>query len=206
MEYGILFQGIVIGLSIAAPIGPIGILCIQRSISRGSLHGFVSGLGAAGADAVYGAIAAFGIAVVTTALIALRFWLTIMGGLFLCYLGIRVFSTKPPQGTETDGRSSLFSDLATAFGLTLANPMTILSFGAVYIGMGVNQIGDLRLSATFFVLGIFLGSALWWFILSNAAGFFRKRIGPKVFLIINKASGLIILGFGVFLILGSIFL
>jgi arginine exporter protein ArgO len=84
--------------------------------------------------------------------------------------------------------------------------MTILSFGAVYIGMGVNQIGDLRLSAAFFVLGIFLGSALWWFILSNAAGFFRKRIGPKVFLIINKASGLIILGFGVFLILGSIFL
>jgi len=135
------FKGLIIGFSIAAPVGPIGMLCIRRTLVYGRLSGLVSGLGAATADAVYGSIAAFGLAFVATFLVNQQGWLHLVGGLFLCYLGIKAFLAKPATATTTPESISLASDYASTFFLTLTNPLTILSFAAVFAGLCLGSVG-----------------------------------------------------------------
>jgi threonine/homoserine/homoserine lactone efflux protein len=192
-----LLKGIVIGFSIAAPVGPIGVLCIRRSLVDGRAVGFATGLGAATADAAYGCIAGFGLTAISTFLVEQRFWLGIIGAVFLCYLGIRTFIAQPPAQTTARPAASLFSAYVSTLFLTLTNPMTILSFVAIFAGFGLVASPN-YLSATALVVGVFCGSALWWLILSNGVGLLRSRLGANWMQRVNQFSGAVILAFGLY--------
>ena len=138
MDIEFFARGLVIGLAIAAPVGPIGLLCIRRSLADGFPLGFLTGLGAAAADGVYGAIAAFGLTAVSSFLVAQQRWLALGGGLALLWLGWQSIR-RPPADTAADGggNTSRAGAFASTFVLTLANPATILSFVAVFAGLGL---------------------------------------------------------------------
>lgn len=188
-----------LGFSIAAPVGPIGVLCIRRTLADGRLIGFLSGIGAATADASYGAIAAFGLTAVSSLLVHQQTALRIIGGLFLGYLGLRTILTRPAtQAAKAGRRRHLLGSYLSTFGLTLTNPATILSFVAIFAGLGwVGTSESGYSSAAMLVLGVFCGSALWWLILSTGVSLIRSRFNPRVMQWVNRASGSIILGFGV---------
>ena len=192
-----LLKGLIIGFSIAAPVGPIGIICIRRTIALGRLHGFLSGIGAATADAFYGSIAAFGLTFISDFLIQQKIWLGMIGGLFLCYLGITTLLSKPSQNSPRFGSDNLINTYGNTFLLTLTNPLTILSFAAIFAGFGLVKVSGAYNSAALMVLGVFLGSSCWWFLLSMVTGVFRKRINFSMLIWVNRFAGLMIFGFGV---------
>ena len=192
-----LLKGVLIGFSIAAPVGPIGVLCIRRSLAEGQRVGLATGLGAATADAVFGCVAAFGLTAISGFLIGQKFWLGVLGGLFLCYLGVRTFLSRPSEkAAEAEGVGLLAAYLST-FLLTLTNPMTILSFVAVFAGLGLGNSPD-YLTASMMVMGVFVGSALWWLMLSGGVGAFRSRLNSDWMRVVNRVSGVIILAFGLY--------
>jgi threonine/homoserine/homoserine lactone efflux protein len=197
MPLNFLVKGTIIGFSIAAPVGPIGVLCIRRSLAEGTRTGLVTGLGAATADAVYGCIAGFGLTAVSSFLVGQKAWLGFLGGLFLCYLGIRTFITKPAENAAEVGDSGLLSAYLSTFFLTVTNPMTILSFVAVFAGFGLAASTDYW-SATTLVAGVFIGSALWWLLLSNGVAVFRSRVNSRWMSAVNRISGAIMLAFGIY--------
>lgn len=188
-------RGLVIGFSIAAPVGPIGVLCIRRTLADGRATGLAVGLGAAAADAVYGAVAGFGLTAVSALLVRRHEALRLVGGLFLCYLGARTFVARPADGPARAGGVGLLGAFAATFGLTLANPATILSFVAVFAGLGIAGSASWR-DAAVLVAGVFLGSALWWLILSGAVGVLRSRLDRRALHWVNRLSGLVLLAFG----------
>lgn len=198
-------RGLIIGVSIAAPVGPIGLLCIQRTVIQGRAFGFVSGLGAATADAVYGSVAGFGIDLVSHFLIHQRIWIHLIGGALLLLLGIRgLFTRSAEQAAPTKNtvRRIWWSYLST-FLLTITNPVTILSFVAVFAALGVANSSQEYVSATFIVVGVFLGSALWWLFLSGIAGWLRGKLNRAVLLWVSRLSAVVIIGFGIFGIVSS---
>jgi threonine/homoserine/homoserine lactone efflux protein len=197
-----LLRGLIIGFSIAAPVGPIGILCIRRTLAGGRASGLVSGLGAATADAIYGCVAGFGLTFISSILISQQVWLRLIGGGFLCYLGIKTFLAGPAEQVTLAEGNGLVGAYASTFFLTLTNPMTILSFAAIFAGLGVASAGGNYASAGMLVLGVFMGSALWWLTLSGFVGAFRVKFNPHALLWVNKISGAIITGFGLFALLG----
>jgi len=203
----ILVRGIVIGFSIAAPVGPIGVLCIRRTLAEGRAAGLVSGLGAATADAAYGCVAGFGLTFVSGVLMGGEFWFRLIGGAFLVYLGIRTLLARPADEAAAASGSGLAGAYASTFFLTLTNPMTILSFMAVFASLGVASAGGDYGSAAILVLSVFIGSALWWFGLSGLVSLFRSRIDARALQWVNRASGAIIAGFGLWalvqLVVGS---
>ena len=197
MELSFLLKGMGIGFSIAAPVGPIGVLCIRRSLADGRWIGFVTGLGAASADAAYGYIAAFGLTAISNFLTGQQFWLALLGGGFLCYLGVRTFISKPAERVaQAQGISALAAYGSTVL-LTLANPATILSFIAIFAGFGLAAARDYS-AASAMVIGVFLGSAAWWLLLSNAAGMVRSRLDANWMRGINRLSGVILFAFGAY--------
>lgn len=193
----------VIGLSIAAPVGPIGVLCIRRTLAAGRVAGLASGLGAATADAIYGCMAAFGLTFVSGFLISRQAWLSLVGGLFLCWLGSRTFRAKPAAVSRDAGDAGLAAAYASTFFLTLTNPMTILSFAVVFAGLGVGAAGGYA-GALLTVFGVFCGSALWWLMLSFGVGLLRGQIDQPKMVLINRISGIIIVGFGVLALLSIV--
>jgi threonine/homoserine/homoserine lactone efflux protein len=197
MPLSFLIKGVIIGFSIAAPVGPIGILCIRRSLAEGQKMGLATGLGAATADAVYGCVAGFGLTAVSSFLVGQKVWLGFLGGLFLCYLGIRTFIAKPAEKPAEVGGSGLLSAYLSTFFLTVTNPMTILSFVAVFAGFGLGASSD-YLSATTLVAGVFIGSGLWWLLLSTGVALFRSRVNSSWMAAVNRASGVIMLAFGLY--------
>lgn len=197
MEWILLYKGILLGLSIAAPVGPIGVLCIRRTLAKGMISGLLSGMGTATADALYGCIAAFGITAVSVFLVEQQVYLRLAGGIFLLYLGITTFRSLPTATSPSDKKHSIAGDYASAFFLTLTNPMTIMSFAAVFAGLGVGTEGANYQLAAFMVLGVFLGSMLWWLILSITVDILRDRFDQQRLTWINQFSGLVIFGFGV---------
>ncbi len=203
MDISFLFRGLLIGFSIAAPVGPIGVLCIRRTFSDGRKSGLLSGLGAATADAIYGCIAGFGLAFISNFLINQQTWIRLIGGLFLCYLGIKTLIAKPAEKPAEIKNKGLMGAYASTFFLTLTNPMTILSFVAIFAGLGLAGSTNYA-SAGILVLGVFLGSAAWWLLLSGVVGIFREKFKPSAMLWINRISGVIILGFGLFAIISLI--
>ena len=188
-----------IGFSIAAPVGPIALLCIRRSLADGRLSSFVSGLGAATADALYGAVAGFGLTFLSETLLGNQTWLRILGGLYLCYLGTRIFLAKAKERQVDVSRKGLIGLYASTLLLTLTNPVTILAFLAVFAGLGITAGGDPG-SAGALVAGVFLGSATWWLMLSLGVGTLRTRITPGTLMWVNRLAGAVIAGFGVFAI------
>ena len=196
MNLGLLLRGIVIGFSIAAPVGPIGVLCIRRTLADGRAAGLATGLGAATADSLYGCLAAFGLTALTGALVGAQTWIRLIGGAFLLYLGVRTFLAKP-SGRAAEARGSgLLSDYASTFLLTLTNPMTILSFVAVFAALGLGTTHPEPLAAAVLVLGVFVGSAIWWLTLSGGVSLLRTRFDEAKLRWVNRASGAIITAFG----------
>jgi len=196
MESSLFIKGFIIGFSIAAPVGPIGILCIQRTLSGGNLQGLVSGLGAATADALYGFIAAFGLTFISNFLVDQSIWFRLIGGLFLCYLGVRAFLKKPQEQTVSVANSTNLSAYGTTFFLTLTNPMTILFFVGIFAGLGIVSESIHYASAA--------GSAAWWLLLSGATGLFRSKISEGKLALVNKISGVVILAFGVAALISAV--
>jgi threonine/homoserine/homoserine lactone efflux protein len=199
VDFLFLLRGIVLGFSIAAPVGPIGVLCIRRTLAYGRVNGLVTGLGAATADTCYGAIAAFGLTAVTAVLIGLRLWIHLIGAAFLLYLGIRTTLARPAEKPAAVEASSLLGAYGSTLLLTLANPATIISFMAIFAGLGVGLTGAHPSYATagLTALGVFGGSALWWLLLSGGVSRLRTRLTPDALRWVNRGSGLVLLGFAV---------
>jgi threonine/homoserine/homoserine lactone efflux protein len=170
-----LLRGLAIGFAIAAAIGPIGLLCIRRTLVEGTAVGVASGLGAATADGLFASIAAFGITALADLLVGVRRPLGIAGGCFLVALAINSFLWRPEAAAGRPPRS-LLSAYATTVGLTIANPATVLSFAAAFLGLGLT--GDDTATAAALVLGVAAGSASWWVALAVAVAAFRSRLGP----------------------------
>ncbi len=191
-------RGLIFGISIAAPVGPIGILCIRRTLSNGRWTGFFSGLGAATADGLYGAAAAFGLTAVSGFLIGQQFWLRLIGGAFLVYLGVRTLLSKAADraAQTADRGAGLAGAYLSTLLLTLTNPLTILSFTAVFAGLGLVNGAHSPADAARLAAGVFTGSALWWLILSSGVGLFRRQITGTGLTWVNRIAGGIIIFFG----------
>ncbi len=202
MDFAFFLKGFLIGISIAAPVGPIGLLTIRRTLAFGRIAGFMSGLGAATADAVFGSIAAFGITAISSVLIGAKFYLGLVGGIFLVYLGWQTFVSKPVERAAESRASSLGVIYASTFALVLTNPISILYFTAIISSVGAA--GNL-LSASFMVFGVFLGSVSWWFFLSFIAGLLKSRINPTSLKLVNQVSGFVIAAFGLWAVASVLF-
>ncbi len=205
MDFSLLLKGILIGFSIAAPVDPIGVLCICRTIAQGRITGLISGLGAASADVIYGCIAGFGLTFISQFLVEKQDVLRLLGGVFLLYLGIKTFLAKNSEESIENKEKGLLSAYLSTFLLTLTNPITILSFVAIFAGMGIADTDGNYVSALLLVLGVFIGSMLWWTLLSGGANFFEKKINAEGLGWLNKISGIIIAGFGAVALLGLFF-
>ena len=197
MDPALFLRGLVLGFTIAAAVGPISLLVIRRTLAEGRLVGLISGMGVATADGTYGAIAAFGLTAITDLLIDWRRALGIVGGLFLLWLAWRTLRSVPGEAAEETGtpRRGLPGAYLSTLGLTLTNPMTILSFAALFVGLGVTG-GDLY-GATLLTLGVFGGSALWWVVLTAVVGALRTRLTTGGLRRVNVASGLLIGAFAI---------
>ncbi len=203
MSVGFFLEGVIIGFAIAAPVGPIGVLCIRRTLAEGRISGLVSGLGAATADALYGAVAALGLTFVTEFLVGGQAWLRLVGGAFLLFLGVRTFLARPAERAAPAARSGLPGAYASTLFLTLTNPTTILSFAAIFAGLGVaGSAGGDVLAAMSLVAGVFLGSAAWWVVQSGVTSLFRTRLSVRGLRWVNRISGTVIAAFGVLAVSG----
>ncbi len=202
MDISFFLRGLIIGFSIAAPVGPIGVLCIRRTLAQGRASGVVSGLGAATADAIYGCVAGLGLTFVSNLLIDQQLWLRLIGGAFLCYLGVKTFLSLPAKQAAEAKRNDLVSDYASTFFLTLTNPMTILSFTAIFAGLGIASTGGNYVSAIVLIIGVFSGSALWWLMLSAGVSLFQTKFTPPRLHWVNRVSGVMITMFGLVALLG----
>ena len=196
MDTNFLWRGLIIGFSIAAPVGPIGVLCIRRTLAEGRTSGLVAGLGAATADALYGVVAGFGLTAISDLLVSQQALLRLLGGGFLCYLGVKTFFARPAEQAAVVKVGSLLTSYLTTLFLTLTNPMTILSFVAVFAGLGLGGDASGYAASGLLVSGVFVGSALWWLLLCIAVGWFSDRVDPPKLRWVNRISGLVIAGFG----------
>jgi threonine/homoserine/homoserine lactone efflux protein len=196
MDIAYLLNGFVIGISIAAPVGPISVLCIRRTLAEGRLFGIVSGLGGATGDAIYGCVAGFGLTFISNFLINQQAWLRLIGGIFLCYLGVKTILAKPARRAALSDGNGLVGAYASTFFLTLTNPMTILSFVAIFTGLGLASTGGNYISAGALVVGIFIGSSFWMLVLCSSVDVFREEFDPLRLQWLNRISGAIITVFG----------
>lgn len=202
MDY-IFFKGVAVGFAIAAPVGPVGLLCIRRALADGRLAAWIAGLGAAVADTFYGAVAGFGLTLVSDFLIEYRTALSLVGGLFLMVLGVRTWRTKPTLWQTPEVHMGLLRDFGSSFLLTLTNPATILAFMAVFASMGAVHLAGFTIDAWLLIGGVFAGSALWWFVLSALAGAVRHKFSPRWLVYLNRGSGIVLVLFGI-AVLGSL--
>lgn len=197
-----LLKGLAIGFSIAAPVGPIALLCLRRSLTDGHFIGFLSGIGAATADACYGALAALGLSFIATAIEEFHSPLQLAGGTFLLYLGLRTMRDHAPiDGWRPAGErqrpalakaTSPLGAYFSTFLLTLANPMTLIAFAGIIAAAGLEVGREARGKSAIFIVGVFLGSAVWWLILSTAAAWFGRHLEPRFLHRINLVCGAII--------------
>lgn len=191
-----IIKGAFIGFSIAAPVGPIGLLCIRRSLHDGRLAGFVSGLGAATADTLYGLVAAFSLTALTDLLIEHRAIFQLLGGLFLLYLGLQTLRARPPAPASVRPAPNLPAAYLSTFALTATSPITILAFVGIFAGLGLGATPGTTFTTLRLVLGVFVGSAAWWLILSSAASLLGRKLQSGGLRALNLISGTIILAFG----------
>ncbi len=202
MDPALALRGFILGFTIAAAVGPISLLVIRRTVSEGQRYGLVSGMGVATADATYGAIAAFGLTAVADVLVGARQVLGLVGGLFLLWLAWRTIMSTPTEAAQTPSRRGGYAGAyLSILGLTLANPMTILSFAALFAGLGVTAGGDGN--AIVVVVGVLLGSATWWVVLTSIVAMLRTRLTTPWIHRINIASGLVIGAFAIVTIISA---
>jgi len=186
-------KGIVVGVVIAVPVGPVGVMCVRRTILEGKLSGFASGLGAATADAVFGVIAGFGLTAVSDWLIDYQQWLRVVGGCYLLYIGGSAFAAEPPRELESgNDPEGLLRDFFSTFVLAVTNPITVLAFLGIFAAIGLGGTQATFGHAAILVLGVWSGSLLWWLMLSFGVGYFRHSIEPRHFAWISRGSGAIL--------------
>jgi len=194
-------KGLVIGFSLALPVGPIALLVIRRTLARGSLAGLFSGLGAATADMVYGFMAGFGVSVVSNFLIENEVIIRIAGGMLLGYLGTRIFFSVPQLKTNFAEQNSLLKYSVSTFVLTLTNPITLLAFAAVFAAAGVG--GAPHLAVCTLVLGVFCGSGVWWLILTGIVSIFHGTLSLRGLHLVNRISGTLIVLAGIIVLMSA---
>jgi threonine/homoserine/homoserine lactone efflux protein len=204
MDYILLsLSGIVIGLIVAVPIGPVNLICIRRTLAFGPLNGFMSGLGAAIGDTIFAIVTGFGLTFIAQIIEGYSRWLELGGGVMLIYFGVHTFMAKVEArlpdslASREKGASTLFRAMASTFALTVTNPATLLGFAALIAGLGGLAGGHPSIaSASFVVIGVAAGSTLWWLVLTTIVGLFHASINDHAMAIINKISGFLIAGFG----------
>lgn len=196
MEPIFFLKGLIIGFAMAVPIGPIGVMCIRKTLAEGHSRGLIIGLGAATADSLYGSLAAFGLTFISDVIAGQHFWLSLVGGGLLLFLGIRTFRAKRKDPIVPFDNKGLLGSYVSAFLLALTNPVTIFAFVAVFAAFGLGH-RLIIISACMLVLGVFIGSSLWFLTLSYAATFFRKRLDSGGLRWVNRVSGGLIILSGV---------
>ncbi len=201
MSIFLIIQGVLIGIVVAVPVGPLGLLCIHRALAMGALCGLFSGLGVATADALAASIAALGISFVSGFLADQQLFLRLGGGIFLLYLGCKIYTTEPNGRSAPSNVNGLLNAYATTFFLTFSNPVTILSFIAIYAGWHVPSLHGRYVDAAMLAFGVFLGSTLWWIGLFIGITAFHGRFSLRTLGRIHRVSGVLIAGFGVIVLL-----
>jgi len=200
MDLTFLVRGLAIGFTVASAVGPISVLTIRRTLARGRGYGLASGLGVALADACYGGIAAFGLTAATSVLVGVREPLALVGGAFFVLLGIRTIRARPAvTAADATDRPGLLAAFVSIYGLTMTNPMTILSFALVFAGIGLA--GHRGPEAALVTIGVFAGSSLWWLGLTTVVAVLRSRVTQAGLTWVNRASGVMLVAFGIVAIL-----
>jgi len=189
-------KGLIVGFCLAAPVGPIAAICVQRTIAKRWISGVVSGLGAAAADAVYGAVAAFGATIISEFLITEHEWLQRVGGVILLMLGARLLLMRPVERTNGVQNRGLTGDFLSTFVLTLTNPMTFVAFAAIFATMGIGAVYGRPMLTAELVGGVFVGSAAWWIILCAGAFALRRHFDFKRLVLVNRATGVFVIAVG----------
>lgn len=194
-------KGILIGFAIAAPVGPIGILCIRRTLSNQKMLAVLTGLGSACADVFYGTVAAFSLAGIADFIIKYDFYLKFFGGILVAWIGFSVI-TSPPFKNENNlkERDSLLHAFTSAFVLTLSNPITLIVFAAAFTAMGVSPVYQSFSQASFLVVGVLIGASCWWISLIITIYFLKHKLSELQLLWINRFSGIILIGFSVYIL------
>lgn len=211
----ILIQGFLFGFFLALPVGPVGVLCVQRTLSQGRMHGLISGLGAAFGDALYGAVAAFGISAVEDWITGHQGALRLVGGIILLLLALRTVAAMVHAHPVTDGSDekiqrrivthSLVKDFLSTFTLAITNPITFIAFAGLLATLGFTEAGRTIGNASILVAGVFAGSALWWIALSTTANLFRPIVDGSYQLWMDRIVATVLAGFGVYALLTSFF-
>lgn len=197
------FKGMGAGFVVAAPVGPVAILCVRRTLARGAMSGYATGLGAAFADTLYGIIAAYGVSFIANLLLDQNFWFRLIGGALLVGLGIKTFLTGPTE-TRVNGRDGLAGDFLSALVLTSTNPITVVAFGVVFTSIGVAAAGEEFDWAEALIAGVLLGSALWWGLLTALAAILRAAVGHVGLRWVNRISATVILASGILVLIGAV--
>ena len=201
MTIYLFIEGILIGLVVAVPVGPLGLLCINRALMLGPQCGFFSGLGVATADALAAGIAALSISLISGLFVEHQLALRLVGGIFLCFLGCKIYRSEPESQAPVNNVNGLLSAYVTTFLLAFSNPVTILSFVAIYAGWHVPSLQGRYVAAVTLTGGVFTGSALWWVGLFIALTTFHNKLNLRFLLWVHRVSGAIIAGFGVVVLL-----
>ncbi|MGD0079327.1 MAG: LysE family transporter [Methanoregula sp.] len=196
MDLSLLMQGIVIGLTLAVPVGPISLICIHRTVADGRLHGIFSGIGVATADSVYAAVSFLGLTVVSGLILGYQSVFRSLAGLVLVLVGIRVFFSEPASVSTDSEHEPYLKDYLSMVAITIANPLTLVFFIAILPGFGYIFQGTSVIAAAEFVAGVFIGSTIWWIVLCGSIGSVRSSIGRENLKLINRISGLLIVCFG----------
>jgi threonine/homoserine/homoserine lactone efflux protein len=196
MDVSLFVQGIIIGLTLAVPVGPLALICIQRTVTEGRLHGIFSGIGVATADSFYAAVTFLGLTVISELIIAQQYLFRFLAGVVLILIGIRVFLSIPSAISAKTEHETYLKDYLSMVALAIANPLTLIFFLVILPGYGVVIYGIDSLSAAEFVAGVFFGSTVWWVVLCGSIGSVRSRISGENLGLINRVSGLLISCFG----------
>lgn len=196
MLTGLFLKGSLIGFSIAMPVGPVGMLCIQHSLRRGLFAGLVAGLGAALADAFYGGMAGFGISLLSYELTHYQMWFQLIGALILCFLGIKIFKSKPAHIEAPEMTFSFSRIFISTFVLTLTNPLTLLCFAAIYTSLGITPSDQEILPGAILTLGVLLGAIAWWILLTFGVTLIDRKYHLTSSPLLNRVSGGILTGCG----------
>jgi len=200
----LVFKGIIIGLMVSIPLGPIGVLCIQRTLNKGRKSGFVSGLGASAADSLFTLVSGFGISIIISFIRDKQIYFQVIGGIIIIILGVNIFFTNPIRQIRLQrlSRNKLYEDFLAFFFLTISNPMAIFFFLAMFAGVNITSSGPINFfSIITVVAGVFIGSATWWFLLSFFVSLFRHRFRLKSIWWMNKVAGIAIFFLGIAAIL-----
>jgi len=202
MELTYFLKGIVIGFAMAIPLGPIGVMCIRKTLTERKIYAIAIGFGAATADLLYGSVAAFGLTMISSTLVTYKVWIRLIGGALLLLLGVKIFFSKPKTIVEQNNNKSVLRTYLSTVFLTLTNPFTIFAFIAVFNSLGLGS-GLSYFSAATLVFGIFIGSSAWFFLLSSGVTIFKKRLNLSALMWVNRVAGLLVIISGLITIINN---